>query len=206
MCTCQDIQDRCSSIHQWNTHPFQGNFSNVSYRNDACTCMYTIAYMQQLKVMVSQLQQRMDSLEKQNVRILALVKSVRDQQKKTERDQFRIDDSPFKFSYSDLVYTVNWTSDSGPSEIGTQYLQRTLFKVPKIGLPMVLIHFEPPRRGQPLYKGRIYIVPKVSFVWRFDCIYKKAVQCLFEHLQLYIHYTGWATVWCCQALLPISGT
>ena len=68
--------------------------------------MYTIAYMQQLKVMVSQLQQRMDSLEKQNVRILALVKSVRDQQKKTERDRFSIEDSPFKFSYSDLVYTV----------------------------------------------------------------------------------------------------
>ena len=77
---------------------------NVSYRIDACTCMYTIAYMQQLKVMVSQLNQRMDSLEKQNVRILALVKSVRDQQKKTERDRFRIDDSPFKFSYSDLVH------------------------------------------------------------------------------------------------------
>ena len=37
-----------------------------------------------------------------------------------------------------------------------------------IGLPMVLIHFEPPRRGQPLYKGQKTIVPKVSFVWRFD--------------------------------------
>ena len=37
---------------------------------------------------------------------------------------------------------------------------------------MVVIRFEPPRRGQPLYKGQktsIYIVPKVSFVRRFDC-------------------------------------
>ncbi len=36
-----------------------------------------------------------------------------------------------------------------------------------IGLPIVLIHFESPRRGQPLYKGQntlIYIGPKVSFV------------------------------------------
>ncbi len=43
-----------------------------------------------------------------------------------------------------------------------------------IGLSIVLIHFEPPRRGQPLYKGQntlIYIGPKVSFVRRFGCIY-----------------------------------
>ncbi len=42
-----------------------------------------------------------------------------------------------------------------------------------IGLPIVLMHFEPPRRGQPLYKGQntlIYIGPKVSFVRRFGCI------------------------------------
>ena len=58
------------------------------------------------------------------------------------------------------------TSDSGPSEIGTQY-NKPLYKgrfsrSQIIGLPMVLIHFEPPRRGQPLYKGQktwIYIVP-----------------------------------------------
>ena len=42
------------------------------------------------------------------------------------------------------------TSDSGPSEIGKQY-NRPLYKghrsikVPKIGLPRVLIHFEPPK-------------------------------------------------------------
>ena len=50
------------------------------------------------------------------------------------------------------------TSDSGPSEIGTQY-NKPLYKgrfsrSQIIGLPMVLIHFEPPRRGQPLYKGQ----------------------------------------------------
>ena len=53
-----------------------------------------------------------------------------------------------------LVYSQ--TSDSGPSEIGTQY-NKPLYKghfsrSQIIGLPMVLIHFEPPRRGQPLYK------------------------------------------------------
>ncbi len=69
-------------------------------------------------------------------------------------------------------------SDSGPSEIGTQYnkpLNKGRFsKSQIIGLPVVLIHFEPPRRGQPssLYKGQnilIYIGPKVSFVRRFVC-------------------------------------
>ena len=44
------------------------------------------------------------------------------------------------------------TSDSGPSEIGTQY-NKPLYKgrfsrSHIIGLPMVLIRFEPPRRGQ----------------------------------------------------------
>ena len=41
-----------------------------------------------------------------------------------------------------------------------------------IGFPIVLIHFEHPRGGQPLYKGHnswVYIVPKVSFVQRLDC-------------------------------------
>ena len=45
------------------------------------------------------------------------------------------------------------TSDSGPSEIGTQY-NRPLYKGqgPKNLLPYILlIHFEPPTRGQPLY-------------------------------------------------------
>ena len=38
------------------------------------------------------------------------------------------------------------TSDSGPSEIGTRYLQRMLLKVPNNWFAyMVLIHFEPPR-------------------------------------------------------------
>ena len=56
-----------------------------------------------------------------------------------------------------LLYAIKYsrTSDSGPSEIGTQYnIQRTQVKVPKICFPIVLIHFELPRRGQPLYKGQ----------------------------------------------------
>ncbi len=74
-------------------------------------------------------------------------------------------------------YVYSKTSDSGPSELGTQYnkpLNKGRFSRSQIiGLPIVLIHFEPPRRGQPLYKGQntlIYIGTKVSFVRRFDCI------------------------------------
>ena len=56
----------------------------------------------------------------------------------------------------DIAMVYSQTSDSGPSEIGTQY-NKALYKghfsrSQIIGLPMVLIHFEPPRRGQPLYK------------------------------------------------------
>ncbi len=75
-----------------------------------------------------------------------------------------------------IIYSK--TSDSGPSEKGTQYnkpLNKGRFSRSQIiGLPIVLIHFEPPRKGQPLYKGQntlIYIGPKVSFVRRFGCIY-----------------------------------
>ena len=50
------------------------------------------------------------------------------------------------------------TSDSGPSEIGTVY-NRPLYKGHCLRsqiftLPIVLIHLQPPRRGQPLYKGQ----------------------------------------------------
>ena len=86
--------------------------------------------------------------------------------------------------FDDYVYSQ--TSNSGPSEIGTQY-NKPLYKghfsrSQIIGLPMVLIHFEPPRRGQLLYKGQktlIYIIPKVSFVRRFvnDCTPKWKVSC-----------------------------
>ncbi len=79
--------------------------------------------------------------------------------------------------YSMCKYIYSKTSDSGPSEIGTQYikpLNKGRFSRSQIiGLPIVVIHFEPPRRGQPLYKGQntlIYIGPKVSFVRRFGCI------------------------------------
>ncbi len=50
------------------------------------------------------------------------------------------------------------------SKIGTQYSQkRTLFKVSNNLFPIVLMVFEPPRRGQPLNKGQntiVYMVPK----------------------------------------------
>ncbi len=66
------------------------------------------------------------------------------------------------------------TSDSGPWTHYNKPLNKGRFSRSQIiGLPIVLIHFEPPRRGQPLYKGQntsIYIGPKVSFVRRFGCI------------------------------------
>ena len=77
------------------------------------------------------------------------------------------------------VHVTEWeyskTSDSGHSEIGTQYnkpLNKGHSSRPQIiiGFPIVLVHFKPPRRGQPLYKGQssiIYIGPEVSFVRRF---------------------------------------
>ncbi len=84
----------------------------------------------------------------------------------------------FQWIYISQISVCSKTSDSGPSEIGTQYnkpLNKGRFSRSQIiGLPIVLIHFEPPRRGQPLYKGQntlIYIGPKVSFVWRFGCIW-----------------------------------
>ena len=51
------------------------------------------------------------------------------------------------------------TSDSGPSEIET-VCSRPLYKGHCLGsqiftLPIVLIHLQPPRRRQPLYKGQI---------------------------------------------------
>ena len=64
------------------------------------------------------------------------------------------------------------TSDSGPSEIGTRY-NKTLYKgrfsrSQIFGLPMVLIHFEPPERTTSLQRTKdlnLYC----SFVRRFDC-------------------------------------
>ena len=69
------------------------------------------------------------------------------------------------------------TSDSGSSEIGTVY-NRSLYKGHCLRsqiftLPIVLIHLQPPKRRQPLYKGQnkwIYIVPNMSLVLRFHCI------------------------------------
>ena len=46
--------------------------------------------------MVQQLENRVERVEKQNERILTLVKAVRDHQKKLERQRFSIDDSPYK--------------------------------------------------------------------------------------------------------------
>ena len=55
---------------------------------------------------------------------------------------------------------------------------------------MVLIHFEPPRRGQPLYKG-IYIVPKVSFVRRFDCKDLQQIEHAEAVQQVYVFNLSW---------------
>ena len=71
----------------------------------------------------------------------------------------------YEAGWPDLYNTMySQTSDSEPSEIGTQY-NKPLYKgrfsrSQIIGLPMVLIHFEPPRRGQPLYKGQKILFPK----------------------------------------------
>ena len=75
------------------------------------------------------------------------------------------------------ITVYNWSSNKGPSEKGTLYVN-PLYRghclgSQKLPFPIVFIHWEPPRRGQPLYKGQnswIYIVPKISFVWMFDCI------------------------------------
>ena len=55
-------------------------------------------------------------------------------------------------------YYYSKTSDSGPSDIGTVY-NRPLYKGHCLWsqiftLPIVLVHLQPPRRGQPLYKGQ----------------------------------------------------
>ena len=59
------------------------------------------------------------------------------------------------------------------SEIGTQYnklLNKRHFsrsQIHVIGLPIVLIHFEPPRRGQPPYEGRnTWILVSKCFLFR----------------------------------------
>ena len=46
---------------------------------------------------------------------------------------------------------------------------RTLCKAPKIGLPMVLIHFPPLKSGQPLSVDKL-VGPNVSFIEMFHCI------------------------------------
>ncbi len=41
--------------------------------------------------------------------------------------------------------------------------------VPNEEFHIFTIHFEPPKREQPLYKGQCVPSPKVSFIWRFYC-------------------------------------
>ena len=84
---------------------------------------------------------------------------------------------PHPFS-SLLHLTLSALISCSPNEIGhniTDLSTWTLFNVPNNWFPCSSnMLFEPPRRGQPLYKGHnnwIYIFPKVSFVWRFDCNY-----------------------------------
>ena len=91
--------------------------------------------------------------------------------------------SAHDFRYQALLISREYskTSNSGPSEIGTVY-NRPLYKGHCLKsqiftLPIVSILLQPPRRGQPLYKGQnmwIYIVPNVSLVRRFHCTLKKA--------------------------------
>ena len=76
------------------------------------------------------------------------------------------------------------TTDSGPSEIGTQYnkpLNKGRFSRSQIiGLPIVLIHFEHPRRGQPLYIGQnteFILFPKCP-LFRGSTVYIKEI---FQH-------------------------
>ena len=81
---------------------------------------------------------------------------------------------------SEKEYSHCGTSDGGPSEIGIVY-NRPLYKghclrSQLFTLPIVLIHLQPPRRGQhrPLYKGQnkwIYIVPNRLYC---PCIVKVA--------------------------------
>ena len=99
-------------------------------------------------------------------------------------------------------FIYSGTSHKGPSDERTLYV-RPLYKghcsrSQKLPSPIVSIHWQPPTRGQPLYKGQnswIYIAPKVSFIRRFHCTlgnsYLKAVltkstsQKLYEH-QVYL--------------------
>ena len=57
-------------------------------------------------------------------------------------------------------------------------------------LPILSIHLQPPRRGQPLHKKKkwIYIVPNVSLIRRFNCIVIVELQSLL--LPLWLIYEG----------------
>ena len=70
-----------------------------------------------------------------------------------------------------VQYTLQW-----PTPTHNRPLYKGHFSRPQIILfPIVSIHFEPPRRGQPLHKGRnscIDIVPNVSEALLYIIIYK----------------------------------
>ncbi len=55
---------------------------------------------------------------------------------------------------SDSTLILQQNLDKGPSEKRTACLERTVLNVPKLSFPIAIIHFWPPRRGQPLYSGR----------------------------------------------------
>ena len=95
-----------------------------------------------------------------------------------------------------MMARYSQTSDSGPSEIGTQLYNKPLYKgrfsrSQIIGLPMVLIHFEPPRRGQPLRSTKdkrlefIILFPKCPLfggltVYHIDWFLHKLLQYLIR--------------------------
>ena len=91
--------------------------------------------------------------------------------------------------HNDIIYS--WTSNKGPSKKGTLYI-KSLYNghrswSQKNTIPIASIHWEPLRRGQPLYNGQnswIYIVPIVSLVWRFHCMYRTAKNNLVVELQI----------------------
>ena len=77
------------------------------------------------------------------------------------------------FSKSSL-YLHSWTSNKGPSEEGTSYV-RPLYRghcsrSQKLPFPIVFIHKESPRRGQPPCNRQNLYCPLVFFVRRFYCI------------------------------------
>ena len=79
---------------------------------------------------------------------------------------------------------------------GHHSLQRTVLEAPKMGYPMVVIHFSPLKSGQPLYSGQKLAGPNVSFRQRFHFIHKLLYIRIRTYVQTYIHLYIWITSDC----------